>query len=102
MSTAATTIILAESSAYHGRLLRERAADLDPATRWLLELGELVPAAHNVTAQQARVMLCARMCTLFNAHRLDALLSPTLPTTTVPINQVLVEDADGDDPMTAA
>lgn len=102
MSTVATTIILSESSAYHGRLLRERAADLDPATRRLLQLGELVPAAHYVTAQRARAVLCARMRTLFDAHRLDALLSPTLPTTTIPIDQALVEDADGEDPMTAA
>ena len=102
MPTVATTIILCESASCHGRLLRERGADLDPATRRLLELGEMVPATHYLTAQRARAVLRDQLRALFVTHGLDALISPTVPTTTMPLDLVLQGDDSSQDPMTAA
>jgi aspartyl-tRNA(Asn)/glutamyl-tRNA(Gln) amidotransferase subunit A len=67
----------------------------------MLELGELVPGTHYVTAQRARRLVCDAMRNAFRAYRLDALLSPTLPITTVPIEQLLVPGETGEAPMTA-
>jgi aspartyl-tRNA(Asn)/glutamyl-tRNA(Gln) amidotransferase subunit A len=102
MSPVGTGILLPEASAYHRRTLRERAADLDPATRRMLELGELIPATQYVTAQRVRTTLRDGMRALFEAHHLDAMLSPTVPTTSVPMDQVSgAEDAD-EDPMASS
>ncbi|HZQ04185.1 MAG TPA: amidase [Gaiellaceae bacterium] len=87
MPSALLTILLAEASAFHRRLFRERALDYDPATRLLLELGELVPATHYVTGLRARTLLRDRVKNLFRAHGLDALISPTIPLPTVPNEQ---------------
>lgn len=102
MSPVGLTILLADASAEHGRLLRERGQLLDPATRVMLELGELVPGTQYVTAQRARRLLCDLTRRLYEAHGLDALLSPTLPSPTVPIEAVGAPDQTGQDPLTAA
>ncbi|MGH2614595.1 MAG: amidase [Thermomicrobiales bacterium] len=88
------TILAAEASTVHRRWLRERPDDYDPATRRSLEMGELVPATHYLLAQRARALLRQRMANLFAAHRLDALLSPTMPTTTVPLAERFVARPD--------
>lgn len=77
------SILGPESSAVHRRFLRERGADYDPATRRALEMGEFIPATHYLLAQRARNLLRQRMANLFRAHNLDALISPTMPVTTV-------------------
>jgi aspartyl-tRNA(Asn)/glutamyl-tRNA(Gln) amidotransferase subunit A len=88
------TIMGAEASAFHRKRLRERAADYDPATRRSMEVGEFIPATHYLTAQRARALLKSRMANLFNAHRLDALISPTSPVTTVPLAELNLPRAD--------
>ena len=88
------TILGAEASTFHRRWLRERPHDYDPATRLALEMGELIPATHYLLAQRARSLLRHRMASLFSAHRLDVLLSPTLPTPTVPLQDRFVERSD--------
>jgi aspartyl-tRNA(Asn)/glutamyl-tRNA(Gln) amidotransferase subunit A len=88
------TILAAEASTVHRRWLRERPEDYDPATRRALEMGEFVPATQYLLAQHARAVLRQRMANLFSAHRLDALLSPTMPTTTVPLSERYVERPD--------
>jgi aspartyl-tRNA(Asn)/glutamyl-tRNA(Gln) amidotransferase subunit A len=88
------TILAAEASTVHRRWLRERPEDYDPATRRALEMGEFVPATQYLLAQRARAVLRQRMANLFLAHRLDALLSPTMPTTTVPLSERYVERPD--------
>jgi aspartyl-tRNA(Asn)/glutamyl-tRNA(Gln) amidotransferase subunit A len=95
------TILLPEGSAYHRQWLRERWADYDPATRLMLALGELVPGTQYVTAQRVRRLLQETMKTLFNAYQLDALLTPTLPITTVPIGQLDVPLDAGEAPLTS-
>jgi aspartyl-tRNA(Asn)/glutamyl-tRNA(Gln) amidotransferase subunit A len=88
------TILLAEASAYHRKLLRERGPDYDQTTRLMLELGELLPATHYVTALRARTLLQRRVRDLFREHNLDALLSPTIPLPTVP-NELRTAAIDG-------
>ncbi len=88
--TVGLTILLPDTSAYHRRLLRERGGDYDPGTRLMLELGEFVPATHYVTAQRARTVLRDSVRRAFREHRLDALVGPTLPLTSVPVEQLSV------------
>jgi aspartyl-tRNA(Asn)/glutamyl-tRNA(Gln) amidotransferase subunit A len=95
-------ILLAEAGAEYRDLLRQRGDRLVPATRVMLELGELLPATHYVQACKARVLLREATRTLFATHGLDALVSPTLPTTTVPMAELNVPDASGQSPFTAA
>ena len=94
------TILAPEASTVHRRWLRERPEDYDPATRRALEMGEFVPATHYLLAQRARTVLRHRMANLFSAHRLDALLSPTMPTTTMPLEERFAdrEDYPGESP----
>ena len=79
------TIVGAEASAFHRRRLRERPGDYDLTTRRALEMGEFIPATHYLQAQRARALLRDRMAALFRANAMDVLVSPTMPTTTVPI-----------------
>lgn len=102
MEASGMPILLAEASVAARHLLREQAELLDPATRHMLALGELLPATHYVIAQRARLMLCRQMRDLFRAERIDALVSPTVPTTTYAIEAALVADESGEDPMSAA
>ena len=88
------TIMAAEASTFHRRRLRERPGDYDPATRRSLEMGEFIPATHYLLAQRARALLRNRMANLFAAHRLDALLSPTMPVTTVPLPELFAQRPD--------
>jgi aspartyl-tRNA(Asn)/glutamyl-tRNA(Gln) amidotransferase subunit A len=66
----------------------------------MLELGELVPATHYVTALRARTLLSARVKELFRSHGLDALLSPTIPLPSVP-NDLRNVARDGEPPFTS-
>ena len=95
------TIMAVEASAYHRRLLRDRPADYDPATRRSLEMGEFIPGTHYLLAQRARQLFRQRMRELFTNHRLDALLSPTMPVTTVPLPDLFAERTDypGESPI---
>jgi aspartyl-tRNA(Asn)/glutamyl-tRNA(Gln) amidotransferase subunit A len=95
------TIMAAEASTFHRHRLRERPDDYDLATRRSLEMGEFIPATHYLTAQRARSLLRNRMKNLFAAHGLHALLSPTMPVTTVPFPELFAEREDylGESPI---
>ena len=51
----------------------------------MLELGELVQAAQYVHGERARAVIRAGVRNAFDKHRLDCLVGPTLPTTTMPL-----------------
>jgi aspartyl-tRNA(Asn)/glutamyl-tRNA(Gln) amidotransferase subunit A len=102
MSPAALTILFAEATSCHGHLLRDHGEDLDPATRVMLELGAMIPASQYVTAQRARTVLRAAMKNLFRGQRLDALLTPTLPTTTMSMAEAMAPDESGESPLSSA
>lgn len=89
------TIVLTEGSTYHLKLHREHGSKYDPATRALVQLGELIPATHYLTAQQARALFRTAMSRLFKNERLDAMLWPTMPMTTVPFADLYTTRKDG-------
>jgi aspartyl-tRNA(Asn)/glutamyl-tRNA(Gln) amidotransferase subunit A len=91
----AMPVILADTTAYHRKWLRERADRYESATRVMIELGELIPATHYVTAQRARRLLRERVREAFEANRLDALFAPTLPGPTVPVEELGLDLTDG-------
>jgi Asp-tRNA(Asn)/Glu-tRNA(Gln) amidotransferase A subunit family amidase len=91
MPVVGLTLLLVEASAYHRSLLRERRQDYEPGTRLTLELGALLPATQYVTAQKARTVLCEAMRSCFDLHRLDALVAPATPQTTVPLDELSID-----------
>jgi aspartyl-tRNA(Asn)/glutamyl-tRNA(Gln) amidotransferase subunit A len=94
------TILLAESSMYHRRWIRDRPEGYEQGTRILVELGEVLPATHYLTAQRARSLIKERMKQAFRAHGLDAMIAPTMPITTVPIAEMERVDERGESPRT--
>jgi aspartyl-tRNA(Asn)/glutamyl-tRNA(Gln) amidotransferase subunit A len=84
-------ILLPDTSEWHRRLLRSHADKYVPATRLMLELGEMVLAAPYVHAQRARASLRDRLRRSFAMHRLDGLIGPTLPDTTMPVDKLSVD-----------
>ncbi len=88
------TILLAEASTIHRKLLRGQAEEYDQTTRLMLELGELQPATHYLTALRARTAMQRLVRTLYEEEGLDVLLAPTLPIPTVP-NELRNTPSDG-------
>jgi len=88
MSQVGLTIMLAEASAHHRRLLRERWADYDPATRIQIATGEFIPASHYLTAQRARTFVRNSVRSVFQSHGLDAMLWPTMPVPTARLDEL--------------
>jgi aspartyl-tRNA(Asn)/glutamyl-tRNA(Gln) amidotransferase subunit A len=91
MPAVALTVLLVEATDYHRSSLRKRPFDYEPGTRLMLELGELVPATLYSTARRARVLLQSSMKSIFERCRLDALVVPTTPQTTVPLDDLSVD-----------
>ena len=89
------TIVLSECSTYHRKLIREHSEKYDPATRAIVQLGELVPATHYLAAQQARSLYRNAINRAFREQRLDAMLWPTMPIPTAPLDQLYTPRADG-------
>jgi aspartyl-tRNA(Asn)/glutamyl-tRNA(Gln) amidotransferase subunit A len=95
MTPAGMMVILAEASTFHRQRLRQHAAEYDRQTRLMLELGEFVPATHYITALRARSRLRNMMKHTFQAHGLDTMIWPTMPMTTVPLDQLAEPRRDG-------
>jgi aspartyl-tRNA(Asn)/glutamyl-tRNA(Gln) amidotransferase subunit A len=94
------TILLAESSMYHRRWVRERPDEYQQGTRILIQLGEALPATHYLTAQRVRALIKQRTKQAFRAHGLDAMIAPTMPITTVPVAEMEHIDESGESPRT--
>jgi aspartyl-tRNA(Asn)/glutamyl-tRNA(Gln) amidotransferase subunit A len=92
--------ILADTTAFHRRWIRERADRYEASTRVMIELGEIIPATHYVRAQRARRVLRDRIRASFEMFRLDAMVAPTLPQPTVPVQDLnlVLNDASGESP----
>lgn len=88
---AGMTILVAEAAAVHHRRLRETPDGYVPETRRMLELGAILPAAYVETAQRARTLLCREVADVFRNERIDALVSPTLPRTSIAIEDMVIE-----------
>ncbi len=97
---AGMAVLTADTSEWHRRLLRTRRDDYSPGVRLMLELGELVQASQYVHGERARAAIRAGVRNSFEQHRLDCLVGPTLPTTTMPLAEhstnLAGEDGDMD------
>ena len=92
--------ILADTTAYHRTWLRERTSRYERPTRVMIELGEIIPATHYITAQRARRVLRDRFRTAFVQSRVDVMIAPTLPRPTVPVEELnlVLTDRTGESP----
>ncbi|MCW3066982.1 MAG: Amidase [Solirubrobacterales bacterium] len=94
MPTVGLITLLADTSDYHRALLRDRAAAYEPKTRVMLEVGSLVFARSYLAAQRARTVLRHAMKDAFLSDRLDAMVAPTQPVMTKPVEQLPVDLVD--------
>jgi Asp-tRNA(Asn)/Glu-tRNA(Gln) amidotransferase A subunit family amidase len=83
------TILPAEVAAVHRRWIEERPGDYGAETRRLLELGLLLPASHLEAAQRARGLMRIEVAGAFRDARLDLLVTPTLPRTSMPLSEMV-------------
>ena len=87
---AGMAVLLGDTSEWHQGLLRSRGADYCRETRGMIEVGELVLATAYVKGQKARRVIQDRVRSAFGEYRLDALVAPTTPETTMPIDELSV------------
>jgi Asp-tRNA(Asn)/Glu-tRNA(Gln) amidotransferase A subunit family amidase len=83
------TILMAEVAAAHRRWIEEQPEQYVAETRRMLELGLLLPAAHVEAAQRARSLMRAETAAVFREARLDVLVTPTLPRTSMPLSAMV-------------
>lgn len=96
-------ILMPEASSIHQQWLRQKPEQYDDGTRRMLEAGELQLATDYLQAQRGRAALKDAFKTLFRQHSLDALLTPTEPTTATRIDQPMVDFGDaGEEPFFSA
>ena len=89
-----------EASSIHQQWLRQTPERYDEGTRRMLEAGELQLATHYLQAQRGRAALKDAFKTVFREHALDALITPTEPTTATRIDQTSVDfDEAGQEPF---
>ena len=80
-----------ESAAVHEQTLDESAELIGDDLRLRLIAGASVPAMTYLRATRARVLIRRSIAALFAEHRLDALLSPTLPATALRADHLVLE-----------
>lgn len=88
-------LLVADASAYHQNMLREKASLYEADVRVLLEAGEFLLATDYLKAVRARHMVQQGWRDMFE-QGLDAVLAPTLPAVAVPASNPIVEWPDGD------
>lgn len=76
-------IVGPEAAAYHEERVRRSPDSIDPAIRALLIAGLLLPTHQYLRALRARRVLAKAIRGAFVEHRIDVLLTPTLPATAV-------------------
>ena len=72
-------VVFSECSAYHQETFRQRPEDYGPKLRQLIELGEITPAVSYIQAQRFRRRFGRKLGETIRG--VDALLTPTTPTT---------------------
>jgi len=88
----ANTIQMAEATAYHKKLIQERASEIWHPVRLRLEAGFFISAADYVQAERARALFFEQSLELMK--KVDLLAGPTLPVTAFKIgtNEVKIGD----------
>ena len=74
-----TTILMAEATAYHSKLIRDHGPQLDPRVRVRIEAGFFISAADYLQAQRARTLFDRQSRELLK--EVDLLAGPTVPIT---------------------
>lgn len=77
-------IIPTEAYEHHQHALREHPLDIDPAIRSLMVAGATLPSSVYRRAVAARARITEAIERSMTTHRLDALVTPTLPATASP------------------
>ena len=72
-------IVAAEAASYHEERLRRAPETIEDEVRTLLETGLLLPSSVYLRAQRVRRLMQQAVAAAFEAHRLDALVAPTVP-----------------------
>jgi aspartyl-tRNA(Asn)/glutamyl-tRNA(Gln) amidotransferase subunit A len=72
-------IVASEAASYHEARFAGAAELIGDDVRGLLETGLLLPASIYLRAQRTRRAIQQAVAAAFSAHRLDALLAPTVP-----------------------
>jgi aspartyl-tRNA(Asn)/glutamyl-tRNA(Gln) amidotransferase subunit A len=93
--SAGMSVLLGDTSEWHQRLLRYVGDAYVRETRVMLELGELVPATAYVRSQRVRRVVQQALRRTFDEKGLDALAAPTLPVTSMPVEQLSVDLTGG-------
>ena len=76
-------IQMAEATAYHSKLIKEKASQIYPPVRLRLEAGIFISATDYIQAQRARTLFYLQSHDLLK--KVDLLVGPTLPVTAFPI-----------------
>ena len=87
-----TTILMAEATAYHRKLVLERGSQLPEYVRLRIEAGFFISAADYLQAQQARTIVYRQSCDLLKD--VDILAGPTVPITAHGIGETKVKIGD--------
>ena len=93
-----------ETAAVHERVAVEepdRFSRYGAELRVRIAAGRIIPATLYTRAMQARRVVKASVARLFAEHRLDALLAPTLPTTAILADRLVIEDTGLDESVGA-
>jgi aspartyl-tRNA(Asn)/glutamyl-tRNA(Gln) amidotransferase subunit A len=72
-------VVFSECAAYHQETFRQRPQDYGPRLRELIELGQVTSAVSYIQAQRLRRRFARRLRETL--HGVDALITPTTPTT---------------------
>jgi aspartyl-tRNA(Asn)/glutamyl-tRNA(Gln) amidotransferase subunit A len=80
--------LLADTSDGHRQWLRDSSDKYVQGTRVMLELGELVSATVYARAQKVRTLVRNSLRTAFETNMLDAIVAPTLPISTIPLEDL--------------
>jgi aspartyl-tRNA(Asn)/glutamyl-tRNA(Gln) amidotransferase subunit A len=88
---AGMAVLLGDTSEWHQKYLRERRDKYVREVRIMIELGELVLATAYVKAQKTRTVVQRGYRAAFEEHGLTALVAPTLPRTTMPVEDLNVD-----------
>jgi aspartyl-tRNA(Asn)/glutamyl-tRNA(Gln) amidotransferase subunit A len=88
---AGMAVLLGDTSEWHQPFLRDSGDRYVPDVRVMIELGELVLATAYVKAQRTRTVVQRSYRAAFEEYRLTALLAPTIPRTTMPVDELNVD-----------
>lgn len=88
---AGMSVLVADTSEWHRSLLRTRGGLYVRETRAMLELGELLFATAYARAQRVRRLIQQGVRHVFETYELDMLAAPTLPVTTMPVEELSVD-----------